>query len=193
MNPINSNPNDFKVVSFHNNTDFNFTAEMGCMYDSRPINGKSGLGIEAGEVMILPYHIGNQLAINLAKIVLLKSQTSVDNEKIPTGVPLWSETSLEQVKNKFLTDQYSESKPTAVSETDKLMAKVEEYRKMVESLISSKEVTENGNFDTEVKNESISDVSKVFLDKQEVIAELEKRGIKHDKRLSKDILEKLIV
>ena len=41
-NNVVSNPNDFKVVEFINSTDFNFTPEMGCMYDGRPIFGISG-------------------------------------------------------------------------------------------------------------------------------------------------------
>ena len=184
MNPNNSNTNDFKVVSFHNNTDFVFTAEMGCMYDSRPINGRTGLGIDVGETMTLPYHIGHQLALNLAKVAMLRVAPAVDKAGIPTGEPLWSDTKLEALKNSFLAELYSEQKPIAVSETDKLMAKVEEYKKMVDSLISSKE---------EDKTPETESAPKTFLDKQEVIAELEKRGIKHDKRLSKDILEKLIV
>lgn len=186
MNPTQSNPNDFKVVSFHNDTDFVFTAEMGCMYDSRPINGKTGMGIGIGETMTLPYHIGHQLALNLAKVALIRVAPAVDKAGIPTGEPLWSDTKLEALKNSFLAELYSEQKPIAMSETDKLMEKVEEYKKMVESLISSKE--------EEAKPEvEIDSTPKTFLDKQEVIAELDKRGIKHDKRLSKDILEKLIV
>lgn len=72
LNPQTSNPNDFKVVEFVNSTNFDFTTDMGCMYDGRPIFGMSGFaGIKAGERLSLPYHIGQQLAVNLAKQSLI--------------------------------------------------------------------------------------------------------------------------
>lgn len=177
-----SNPNDSKVVSFHNNTEFGFLPEMGCMYDGRPINGKNGSpGIDAGEEIILPYHIGNQLAINLAKRVLNTSQSaSVDAAGIPTGVPIWSETKLKDLSSTYIKELYSEARPIAQSETDKLMAKVEEYKLMVDKLVS--------------QSSDIADVpmSDGYKDKAEVIAELTKRGIKFDARQNKDSLQKLL-
>lgn len=189
-----SNPKDFTVVSFYNSTDFNFTPEMGCMYDGRAINGEKSLkgetgvaGIAAGETMILPYHIGHQLAKNLAKRVLNTSPAAtVDATGIPTGVAVWSEEKLEELKNSYLKEQYTESKPVAQSQTDVLMAKIEEYRKMTEALVAKIENKEEvGTTENAVSTDA-------FQDKQEVLAELEKRGIKHDKRKSKSELEKLL-
>jgi esterase/lipase len=188
-----SNPKDFAVVSFHNSTDFNFTPEMGCMFDGRAINGEKALkgesgvlGIAAGETMILPYHIGHLLAKNLAKRVLNTSPAAtVDVTGIPTGVAVWSDVKLEELKNSYLTEQYTEAKPVAQSETDKLMAKVEEYRKLTEQLLAKSTPVVS-------TTEKIVEPSKVFADKQEVIAELEKRNIVHDKRKSKVELEKLL-
>ncbi len=182
-----SNPNDHKVVSFHNSTTFGFTPEMGCMYDGRPINGKTGApGIDASETVILPYHIGHQLAINLAKRVLNTSASAtVDAAGVPTGVPIWSKERLELEKNKFLADLYTEEKPVMQSETDKLMAKVEEYKSMVDKLLPKTEV------EAVVEKPTVVD-AKVYQDKQEVIAELEKRGIKFDRRQNKENLIKLL-
>lgn len=181
MNPQVTNPNDFKVVSFHNSTDFGFTPDMGCMYDGRGINGKNGSpGIDAGETVILPYHIGHQLALNLAKIAILKTAPNVDPAGIPTGVPLWDTTRLDALKRSYLKELYTESKPLAMSETDKLMAKVEEYKKTVDALLANKQES------------PVSPDGSSFKDKQEVILELEKRGIKHDKRTNKSELEKLL-
>lgn len=200
-NPVVSNPNDFKVVSFHNSTDFGFTPDMGCMFDSRPINGKNGSpGIDAGETVVLPYHIGHQLALNLAKVAFTRSAPSVDPAGIPTGVPLWDVNKLTNLKNSYLKELYTEAKPAMVSETDKLMAKVEEYKKMVDNLVSSKapeapiltpEIPKSSELDNIVPP-SAAVVAGKFQDKQEVIEELEKRGIPHDKRSSKDKLEKLL-
>jgi len=194
-----SNPKDYSVVSFHNATEFGFTPEMGCMYDGRPINGAKGSpGIDAGESIILPYHIGNQLAVNLAKRVLNTSPAAtVDAQGIPTGVPIWSKERLEEEKKKFLTELYSEAKPTGMSDTDRLMAKVEEYKKLVEEklgglpqgVVTQKDVI--ATVEDKIKPQDTLG-HKVFLDKQEVIAELEKRGIKHDKRSNKATLEQLL-
>lgn len=198
MNNI-SNPNDYKVVSFHNSTAFDFTSEMGCMYDGRPINGRSGApGIQAGETVTLPYHIGHRLSINLAKRVLNTSPAAtVDKAGIPTGEPIWSESRLKELALTYVKDLYSEDKPAAQSETDKLMAKVEEYKKMVDTLLSQNKLTEVST-QPPIDNAHVAkDVSKfpaiVFQDKQEVIAELEKRNVAHDKRKSKAELEKLLV
>jgi len=183
MNPQITNPNDLKVVEFHNSADFTFTPEMGCMYDGRPIFGITGApGINAGEHITLPYHVGHRLAVNLAKVVLTKSAPSVDAAGIPTGVPLWDTARLDNLKNSFLTELYSEERPVAQSETDKLMAKVEEYKKMVDSLLNKEETKTD-----------IIEPKTGYQDKAEVIAELTKRGIKFDARKGKAELEKLIV
>lgn len=181
MNPQVINPNDHKVVSFHNSTDFGFTPEMGCMFDGRPINGKSGLpGIQAGETIALPYHIGHQLALNLAKVSFTRRSSSVDAAGIPTGVPMWDEGSLISLKNSFIKEMYSEERPKVLSETDKMMAKIDELQKFVNEKIGS-------------PVESTEVVSGEYKDKQDIIAELDKKGIKHDKRKSKEELQKLLV
>ncbi len=183
-----ANPNDFKVVSFHNKEEFGFTPDMGCMYDGRGINGVNGSpGIDAGEKIVLPYHIAQQLATNLAKASLLRTAPTVDPQGIPTGVPLWDTVKLESLKNSYLADLYSEAKPIAQTETDKLLAKVEELNKFVMENIPAKTPKVE-----ETAEKTAPQSEKVYLDKQEVIAELEKRGIKHDKRSTKDTLEKLL-
>ena len=191
-NPIVSNPNDFKVVEFRNSADFTFTPEMGCMYDGRPIFGITGApGVNAGESLTLPYHVAQRLATNLAKMVQLKRAPTVDAAGIPTGVPLWSTENLEVLKQSFLKELYTEEKPVAISETDRLMAKVEEYRKMVEDLMAKGEVPQTSPAPQPGTEQAPSTVD-TYQDKQAVIAELEKRGIAHDKRSTKANLEKLL-
>jgi hypothetical protein len=168
------------------------------MYDGRAINGKSGNpGIEAGETMILPYYVGHLLAQNLAKRVLNTSPAAtVDAAGIPTGVPIWSQESLKTTADSFIKELYTEEKAAQESETDKLMAKVEEYKKLVEEKLGIKAETETLKVEEEEKVETTEEVAqpevKVFQDKQEVIAELEKRAIKFDRRASKVSLEKLL-
>ncbi len=181
------NPNDYKVVSFHNSTDFGFTPDMGCMYDGRPINGMSGQpGIAAGETMQLPYHVGHRIAVNLAKQVMVRESSDkqqLDAQGQPIIQSLWNEVRLEALKNTFITELYSEEKPAAMSETDKLMEKVEEYKKMVETLAEKV---------GEPKQSSGDEEKSSYQDKAEVIAELTKRGIKFDARQNKAALEKLL-
>lgn len=221
LNPIVSDPNDFKVVDFTNKTDFTFTPEMGCMFDGRPIFGITGApGINAGESMKLPYHVGQRLAVNLAKVAMTRQAPAVDQAGIPTGVPLWDTDKLMVLKNSYLTDLYTEQKPIAQTEVEKLMAKVEELNRVVQSLAG------NAAAPTQVVAEPVvilpvepvtpapvdvplADLSvvtdiggntapdalelpKIYQDKKEVIDELDRRKIKHDRRKSKEFLEKLL-
>lgn len=195
-NPIVSNPNDFKVIEFHNSEDFTFTPEMGCMFDGRPIFGISGApGINAGESLTLPYHIGHRLAMNLAKQVQLRKAPAVDPTGIPTGVVLWNPETIEALKNSFIKELYVEEKPLAMTETDRLMAKVEEYKAMVEKLVESKasDAPATAPVPEAEPATGIPAVQQAYQDKQEIITELEKRGIPHDKRASKANLEKLLL
>lgn len=202
MNPQVSNPNDFKVVDFTNSTDFAFTPEMGCKYDGRPIFGITGApGVNPGESIKLPYHIGHRLATNLAKMVMVKQAPTTDPAGIPTGVPLWSADGLEGLKNSFIKELYVEAKPIAQSETDKLMEKVEALNKMVEGLVSNGGVPSNVSPQPPQDNDHVAPGASQFSapngvtyqDKSDVITELEKKGITHDKRQSKANLEKLLV
>lgn len=188
-----SNPKDYVVVSFHNNTDFGFTPEMGCMYDGRPINGATGApGIDAGEKKMLPYHIGWRLARNLAKRVFNTSiAATMDEAGNPVGKPIWNPDELETLAKSFIHEEYADERPVSMSETDKLMAKVAELEKFVNENLPKKAEVQEKPIVEEAKNELVSQ-STVYLDKQEVIAELDKRGIKYDKRQNKDNLQKLL-
>ena len=183
MNDVHNSPNDYKVVEFTNSTDFDFTPELGAMYDSRPFFVKSG------EKRQLPYHVGHRLAENLAKQVLVKGAPLHDSSaNNPVGTPLWSTSKLETLKNSFLTELYSEEKPVAKTETDLLMERIkmleEKFKTVPQTAVVTSTVQEI------VAPELTPKV--VFQDKQEVIAELEKRGIRHDKRANKATLEKLL-
>lgn len=191
-NPVVSNPNDFKVVDLTNKTNFDFTHEMGCMFDSRPIFGISGVnGIKAGESIKLPYHVGHRLATNLAKAVMTRNAPATDPAGIPTGVPLWDLPKLEALKNSFITDLYTEAKPIAETEVDRLMKKVAELNKLVmENIkppVSATEEAKPG-----ATNAADGGNVPAYQDKAEVIAELTRRQISHDPRVSKEELQKLL-
>lgn len=210
-NPTVSDPNEFKVVEFTNKTNFTFTPEMGCMFNGQPIFGITGApGINGGESMKLPYHVAQRLAVNLAKVAMTRQAPAIDPAGIPTGVPLWDTVRLENLKNSYLTDLYSMERPVAQTETERLMQMVKDLNKTVEGLVANQASTpapvpaptpvaepvttapkSDAEVPPEVKAPEIK-APKVFQDKQEVIAELEKLGIKHDKRKGKADLEKLV-
>lgn len=190
-NPSTFNPLDLKVVQFQNTEDFDFTPDLGCMYDSRPISGPSGApGIKSGETMTLPYHVGNCLATNLAKAALIKRPARKNADGKEGDFPLWDERGLQAQKVLYMKEMYSEEKPIAMTETDRLMAKVEEYKKMVEQLLVTKgQPVPNAD---PVAPVPTAPTPTTYTDKQEVIAALEARGIKHDKRQTKANLELLL-
>lgn len=185
INPKVSNPNDFKVVDFTNRTDFDFTPEMGCMFDSNPIFGTSGSqGIKAGESLKLPYHVGHRLAVNLAKAKMIRG-AAPDAANNPTGSVLWDSVKLDALKSSFITDLYSEAKPVAETEVSILMKKVAELNKLVTENIKTPAAVA-------VPEPAVEGNKPAFLDKQEVVAELTRRKVTFDPRASKEELEKLI-
>lgn len=214
LNPQVSNPNDFRVVIFKNTHDFDFTPDLGCMYDSRPIFGKSGRGISAGESMTLPYHVGHRLAVNLAKNAMIRGvsdKPQLDAQGQPIIKAIWDSVKLDEMTASYLTDLYTEERPIAQSETDRLLARVDELQRLVmdkvgnaptapvEPPIEPQVVASAPKTDPTVPpvvpsatEPQAPSAPKVYQDKAEVIAELEKRNIPHDKRSNKATLEKLL-
>ena len=177
MQNVENNEFDFKVVKFKNISDFDFTPALGAMFNSRPIFGKAKENcIAIGEELNFPYHIGRRLAINSAKQILIKKIPAPEYGKgDPTqSAGAFGDEEINALVAKMFTDEYVEEKPIKESETDILMRKFEELNRKVEEMGGSK-VSSDG-----------------YKDKAEVLAELEKRGIAHDKRKNKAELEKLL-
>lgn len=171
------NENDVKVVTFKNISDLDFTPALGAMFNSRPIFGKVAAGkIVPGEELLFPYHIGRRLAINLAKLMLVRELPPPDHGKGDPAVvqKAFSDEEIKTLVAKILISEYKEEKPIKESETDILLRRFEELNKTVEAL----------------KGEKI--VSEGFKDKKQVIEELTKKGITFDARKSKAELEKLL-
>lgn len=186
MNPTQTNPNDLKIVTFHNKTDFTFTPAMGCMFAGQPIHGITGApGINGGESLQMNYHVGKQLAINLAKVAILRDAPRTDPAGTPQGVALWDETRLKELADSYITEMYSEEPEKHLSEADKMMAKIEELKK-------------SGYFNTPAKEEIVevknldTTIPQTFQSKKEVIDELVKKGVTFDARSKKEDLEKLL-
>jgi len=177
MNQIVTDSNDFKVVTFKNIASFEFTPALGAMFNSRPIFGKAGKqSIAIGEELLMPYHVGRRLAINLAKAMIVKEAPAPQYEKESdkTGTVLYSQDQVTDLVKKILIGEYEDEKPAAESQTDILLRKYEELNALVNKLQGNK-VASTG-----------------YKDKSEVIAELNRREIKFDARKSKAELEKLL-
>lgn len=169
--------NDTKVVTFKNISGFDFTPALGAMFNSRPIFGKVEAGkIVPNEELYFPYHIGRRLAINLAKLMLVKGLPGPEHGKGDPSVTQrgFDDEQVKELMNQILISEYKEEAPIKESETDILLRKFEELNKTVEDLKGSK-VSSDG-----------------FKDKKQVIEELTKKGITFDARKSKAELEKLL-
>lgn len=197
-NPIIRDPHSAEILEFYNSTDFNFTPELGAMFDG------VGYQVDSGMKRQFPYHIAMRLAENLAKAVLIKGAPLHDPNAInPTGKPLWGDEGIKKLRDGFITTLYAESAPIQQTEMQRLHAKVEELDRLMKQnqkgvpvdtlkgdvksiaeLVSDIPVTESVN---------AVETPRVYVDKVEVIAELEKRGIKFDRRQNKDNLIKLLV
>ena len=184
--------NDYKVVSFHNAESFDFTHEMGCMYDGRPVTGSEGvLGLGGGETKMLPFHVGFRIARNLAKQTLMRKsgdRKQLDTQGHPIVAAIWDDAALENLARSYITEMYSEDKPVAKTQTDVLFERIQALESLIKGQDAKKE-------EVLVAKESIpapEEVVLTFQDKQQVLLELEKRGIPHDKRASQAKLEELL-
>lgn len=163
------------IVRFTNKTDFDFTPAMGAMYGGQPFT------VPAGKSMLAQKPVALHLAKHLARQTFIRKAPIRDERETDgkgTDRALWTEDDINRIKMLFISDEYSEEKAAPKSEAEIIAAKVAELNK---------------GFQTETPaTPSTSEAPKAYADKQEVIAELEKRGIKHDKRSSKDKLEQLL-
>lgn len=160
------------IVTIKNIADFDFTPELGAMFAQRPFF------IKQGDTLQAPEPAGYRLAVNLAKAIL--------NKRIPTpeygkgddrsSLGVYSDEDVQKLVAQIIVGSTREEKAPVLSESDRIAQKIEELNKLKETL-EEKFMKSDGSS---------------FNDKAEVIAELEKREIKFDKRKTKAELEKLL-
>lgn len=175
------NPNDHVVVRFTNRTDFDFTAEMGAMYGGVPYF------VPAGKSLLVPKTIGLHLAKHLARQAFIKKAPLRDEKEVDgkgTDRPLWDDEAMKAMEGRFVSEEYEEERPPVLTEAEVQKRKVEELNKNF--------LADEGPAEVELKNDNASDAPVAYADKAEVIEELEKRKIPHDKRKSKAALEELL-
>ena len=168
------NPEEHKIVRLTNRTDFDFTPEMGARFNGMPYM------IPAGKSLLMPKPAAKLLAKHLARQTYIKNAPVRDASQTDgkgSDRPLWTEKECLETAEKFLSDEYEEEQPAPRTPAEVIAAKIEELNKLIEETPSTS---------TEVPP------VEGYMDKAQVIAELQKRGIKFDARLNKAALEKLL-
>lgn len=153
-----------KVVRVTNISNFDFTPEMGAMYDGRPFP------LRAGESNLYPYVIGEHIARHLARQIKLKDAPVRDASELDgrgNDQPLWSLADENALKAAIMSDSYTEE----VSTTPKSAADI---------------LVDQANALNQQGPSS-------YKDKAEVIKELTRRQIPFNARDTKANLEKLLV
>lgn len=160
--------NETKILKVTNITNFDFTPDMGAMYDGHQYP------LRAGKSLLAPFTVANHLAKHLARQIVIQ-EAPIRDEKETDGNgkdrPLFTEESIEIIKGKILSEAYEEEKAPVISESQARADKMAELNDVA---------------DPEVK------AGKGYKDKAEVIAELEKREIPFNARLGKAKLEELL-
>ena len=172
MNPN----NDLKIVRISNISPFDFTAELGAMFNGVPYF------VAAGGSLLAPYAIGNHLATALAKQMLIQKAPIRDSNNTDgkgSDRPLWTPDTLDNLKAKIMKEVYEEEAVTPMSPHDVMAKKVKDLNKdQQEDGVTPKDV--------EVKDPV------TYKDKKEVIEALEAKKITFDARKTKVQLEKLL-
>lgn len=212
--------NDHKIVRFTNIADFDFVPEMGAMYGGVPYfvsAGKSML-MPLSIADHLATHLSRQIIIKKAPI---RDDKEIDGKG--SDRKLWEPQHIVELKGKIVSSEiYQEERPAPTTPEQVLARKVEELNKAfppdviaaAAKPLATPEVektTTSIGIDTPApaaeKTITMSSTAPVtpivqvtpptgpivYKDKAEVIAELNKRGLKFDARKSKADLEKLLV
>ena len=166
------NPDEYKVVRLTNRTGFDFTPEMGAKYGGVPYL------IPAGKSLLMPKPAAKLLAKHLARQMYIKKAPLRDASELDgkgTDRPLWTEEDCLLLADTLLSEEYEEEKVNPQTPAEIIHAKIQELNKMIEDSPSENSAAAEG-----------------YMDKAQVIAELQKREIAFDARLTKNALEKLL-
>lgn len=156
------------ICTIKNIADFDFTAALGAMY-----NGRAYL-LKAGETLQAPEPAAYRLAVNLAKAMLIKKCPPPEIAKGDDRQVLGSFTDDDVMKivPMIIINTTREEEKPVLDEAARIAARIDELNKRISEMENAPTASVGG--------------------KAEVIAELEKKGIKFDRRQSKAALEKLL-
>ena len=178
------NENDLKIVRVTNIADFDFTGDLGARYGGRDFI------IHAGKSLLVTLTIGDHLAKHLAQQILLRRAPGrTDAELAGKGsfTPLWDDNVIADLKKKIISEVYEQEKPVVLTPEEQIQKKVDQMNHAEKEI--EKEAA-GGNISAasiEMSEEQTGPV--IYRDKADVIAALEKKGVKFDARASKDSLE----
>lgn len=140
--------------------------------------------VKAGESVFFPYDLAEHGAKHLANKILLRGDKALSiydpsDKSGGMGINLITEDAHQAITSKVMAEEITveESKPK--TEMELLLERVKQLEKLAVS-------------DEKESEEKVSVSTSAYQDKAEVIAELNKRGIKYDARTSKENLEKLL-
>lgn len=184
------NDKEYRIVRVTNISDFEFTGEAGARFAGK------NFPILAGKSLLVPLYIGEHLATHLARQILIRKapirDASQTDGKGPDR-PLWDDSAIADLIKQIMVEVYEESRPIPKTEADAMVERVKNLNDTVDSMDEENiSAPKGGNapFNGEPTDTVASDV--VYKDKGEVIAELDKRGIKYDPRSSKTMLESFL-
>ena len=179
----------YVIVRITNRTDFDFTPAMGAMY------GGVAMPIPAGKSLLAPKPAARHLAKHLARQVFIRNAPIRDDKETDgkgRDRALWTEEDIERTMVKFLAEEYEEEKKYSLSEIELLQQKIDALNKHFPPSETVTGSSRMGNVVETAPSNPPDDTPNGYKDKQEVIAELEKRGLKFDRRMSKENLEGLL-
>lgn len=170
---INKSLDELKICTIKNIADFDFTPELGAQFGGRPFF------VKAGEKLIAPEPAAYRLAVNLAKAMLIKKSPLPDLGKGDdrSSLGTWTEEDVDSVVASIMISSAQEEKAPTLTESDRIAQKIDELNKWKESM---------------EEKFSSNEIQTTASDKADVIAELEKKNIKFDRRQTKAALEKLL-
>lgn len=144
--------------------------------------------VKAGESRLFPFEVAEHCAKHLARKMLIrgdiaKSIYDPSDQTGGLGKCLATPEEEERLMTKIMVEEMSVEEDRPRTENEILMDRIAKLEKMLQ-----KEDKE------EVNQEPVQPIAQngVYTDKAEVIAELNKRGIKFDSRQNKQNLEKLL-
>jgi len=133
--------------------------------------------IPAGKSLLMPKPAAKLLAKHLARQVYIKKAPVYGPSEVDgkgSDRPLWTEENCMKLADSFLSEEYEEEKKLPKTEAEIVKQKIEESNELLPETTSTE--TTPGS----------------YMDKAQVIAELQKREIKFDARMNKTALERLL-
>lgn len=142
--------------------------------------------------MLMPKPAAKLLAKHLARQVFIQKAPIRDVNQIDgkgSDRPLWTEESCEKLAQSFLSEEYEEERQTPKTDAEILREKIEQLNRLQVEIDTAQGT---GSLPIQSGTVATDDVSSEYLDKAQVIAELQKREIKFDARMNKSNLEALL-